>query len=85
MVELAYPAVRTFYIAYSDDGKVVHYGVTEKNQVTTTGQPKFETFLNVADCETKLTKDLKVSAAKLIEQPIDSKIEIKPTEIIKMI
>ena len=83
MAELKFPAVRTFYVAYSNDGKVIHYGVTEPNQVTTTGQPKFETFLKVVDCETKLKVDLKVTAAKLIEQPVDSKIEVLSIEIIK--
>jgi len=83
MAELKFPAVRTFYVAYSNDGKVIHYGVTEPNQVTTTGQPKFETFLKVDDYETKLKVDLKVTATQLIIQPIDFKIEILPIEIIK--
>jgi len=79
MAELKFPLVRTLYVAYSNDGKVIHYGVTEPNQVTSTGQEKFEIFTKVIDCETKLITDLKVTAAKLIEQPIDLKIE--PIEI----
>ena len=73
MGEIKYPKTRTFYVAYSDDEKVIHYGVTEPNQVTSTGQPRFETFLKVADCETKLRVDLKVTEATLIKYPVDYK------------
>jgi len=79
MKEVAYPEKRTFYVAYSDDGKIIHYGVTEPNQVTTTGQPQFETFLKIIDCERKLKTDLGVTDEQLKEQPIDSKI-IEPID-----
>ena len=40
--ELQNPEHKTYWIAYSDDKKVVHYGITETNQVTTTGLDNFE-------------------------------------------
>lgn len=47
MPEINKPAVPTYWIAYSDG--VRHVGVTMPGQVTTTGQPNFETNENVGE------------------------------------
>ena len=47
MRELANPTQTTYWIAYSDDRTVVHYGKTEPEQSTTTGQPNLDTFLDI--------------------------------------
>ena len=39
MKQIKYPKERTFYQFKSIDGKVLHKGYTEPNQVTTSGQP----------------------------------------------
>lgn len=75
MKELKYPPVRTFFIANSNDGKIIHYGVTETDQVTTTGQSVFNTYSKIEDCKKRLLTDLKLPSEKLIEQPIDFKNE----------
>lgn len=43
MKELKYPAIKKYWIVHNEDGSVMHTGTTEPNQVTTTGQPVFET------------------------------------------
>ena len=73
MAELKFPKDRTFWTAYSDDGKVIHYGVTEPDQVTTTGQPNFKISTNVKDIEKILKEELKVSAEELADKHIDIK------------
>ena len=40
MGEISKPTERTHYVAYGPGG-VIHQGVTEPNQATTTGQPSF--------------------------------------------
>ena len=67
MGELKYPNESTYYVANSVDGKIIHYGITDPNQVTITGQPVFETFATKLLCETKLKVDLKMTDAQLIE------------------
>ena len=73
MAELKYPNESTYYIANSADKKVVHYGITDPNQVTTTGQPVFNTFATKVTCETKLKTDLGVTDAQLAESPLSDR------------
>lgn len=42
MSEIAYPATTKRFVARNADGSVLHVGVTEPQQVTTTGQPVLE-------------------------------------------
>lgn len=42
MSEIAYPETEQHYVARSEDGSVLHVGVTASDQVTTTGQPVLE-------------------------------------------
>ena len=42
MKELKYPENIKYWIVHNEDGSVMHTGITEPNQVTTTGQPVFE-------------------------------------------
>jgi len=42
MPEIAKPERATYFIARNGDGTIVHYGVTQPNQVTTTGQSVLE-------------------------------------------
>lgn len=82
MKELKYPAERRYWVAY--DGKTVHYGVTEPDQVTTTGLAQFNYYTTLTDCETKLKTDLKISQAVLNSNSIDPKMvkdEISPIDI----
>jgi hypothetical protein len=46
-MEIKYPEHRTYYVARSENGGVLHTGQTMPNQVTTTGQP----VLDVGDTE----------------------------------
>jgi hypothetical protein len=75
MAEIKFPDESTYYVANSMDGKIVHYGITDPNQVTTTGQPIFNTFKTKLACETKLKVDLKITDVLLTENPLpDRKI-----------
>ena len=38
MAEIKFPDESTYYVANSINGKIIHYGITDPNQVTTTGQ-----------------------------------------------
>jgi hypothetical protein len=42
MNELTHPEVTTYWIAYSIDKQIVHYGITDPEQVTTSGMDNFE-------------------------------------------
>lgn len=41
MPEINKPTEATYWVARNADGSVLHHGVTDTNQVTTTGQPTF--------------------------------------------
>lgn len=41
MPEINKPTSATYWVARNADGSVLHHGVTDTNQVTTTGQPTF--------------------------------------------
>lgn len=43
MPQIVHPERRTYYTAKSVDGSILHTGYTEVGQVTTSGQPVFET------------------------------------------
>ena len=73
MAEIKFPDESTYYVANSIDGKIIHYGITDPNQVTTTGQPLFNVFKTKQDCETKLKVDLKITDAQLAENPLPDK------------
>lgn len=84
MKELKYPAGRRYWVAY--DGKTVHYGVTEPDQVTTTGLSQFNYYTTLSGCENKLKTDLKIPQAVLDSNPVDPKMkkdEITPIDINK--
>lgn len=75
MAELKFPDESTYWIANSADKKTVHYGITDPNQVTTTGQPVFLTYTDKVACETKLKTDLNITTAQLAANPLpDTKI-----------
>jgi len=42
MAEIKYPITKQFWICHNADGSVMHFGETDTNQVTTTGQPVLE-------------------------------------------
>lgn len=44
MAEIKYPITKQFWICHNADGSVMHFGETDTNQVTTTGQPVLEGF-----------------------------------------
>jgi len=77
MGEIQFPDKSTYWVANSIDSKVIHWGITDPNQVTTTGQPVFNTFDTKTKCEDKLIKDLKVTVEKLAENPLSDKIIVK--------
>lgn len=49
MGKIEKPNKRTYWVARDDDGNVIHYGKTEPNQVTVTGQKNLITFTNELD------------------------------------
>jgi len=73
MAEIKFPDESTYYVANSINGKIIHYGITDPNQVTTTGQPLFNVFKTKQACETKLKVDLKITDAQLVENPLSDK------------
>lgn len=50
MAEINKPSVKTYWMCHNADGSVMHFGETDTNQVTITGQPVLEGF----DTEEKL-------------------------------
>lgn len=61
MAELINPQQTTYWIAYSNDKSVVHYGKTEPTQSTTTGQPNFDTFATKEFWETALLDEFNIN------------------------
>jgi hypothetical protein len=79
MKELNKPLETTYWIAYSDDKKIICWGITEPDNVTTTGQPNFEYSINKQDIIDRL-KNLGYET-KFYDQNND---EILPTNKLDM-